>query len=104
MDFNFYSDPGHAWLRVPLALLAELGVSPSEFSYHSNGFAFLEEDLDAGLFLDAWKKVNGREPSIRFMPPRNSLSRIRNMARFIGDDEPDLTECDYGVTFHHGGE
>lgn len=54
-NYEFHSDAGHGWLRVPYAELAELGVQPSEFSYMDTRreFAYLEEDMDMGRFLEA---------------------------------------------------
>jgi hypothetical protein len=50
--FDFYEDPSHGWLKVPKALLRELGIADkiSEFSYVRGDFAYLEEDCDAPLF------------------------------------------------------
>ena len=50
--FEFISDPGHAWLRVPIKLLEDwnIDILISEYSYRTKEFAYLEEDCDAGLF------------------------------------------------------
>lgn len=50
------SDSGHAWLSVPLEDVRASGIEVSEFSYVSNdgGTVFLEEDVDAPAFLDAY--------------------------------------------------
>jgi len=51
MDLNtdityiFISDPGHGWLRIPLANLG--GYKPTVYSYYDDEFAYLEEDCDA---------------------------------------------------------
>ena len=51
---TFHSDPGHAWLEVPLAELKSLGVAGeiSSYSYINGETAYLEEDCDAGIFID----------------------------------------------------
>jgi hypothetical protein len=50
MTYTFYSDPGHAWLRVPLSeITAEMGISA--YSYRDNKYAYLEEDCDAYKFI-----------------------------------------------------
>lgn len=51
--YTFISDPGHGWLRVPLAHLIKSGYRPTEFSYFDHCYAFLEEDCDAPLFMKA---------------------------------------------------
>jgi hypothetical protein len=53
--YVFFTDPGHGWLRVKLAELVALGIAEkiSRFSYMHGGYAYLEEDCDAGVFLQA---------------------------------------------------
>ena len=75
-NYEFHEDAGHGWLRVPYAELAELGVQPSEYSYMDTRreFAYLEEDMDMGLFLEALDpecireiraaRARGEEPKI----------------------------------------
>jgi len=63
--FKVYSDPGHGWLIVSREVIAELGLSASDFS--SASFASftrvaLEEDCDAMIFLHHWKKKHGSSP------------------------------------------
>lgn len=53
---TFYNDPGHAWLEVQVSDLKLLGIDKkiSGYSYRNNeGFAYLEEDQDAGTYLNA---------------------------------------------------
>jgi len=62
--FTFYSDPGHAWLKVSFMDIHRIGLGISTdfsgYSYYkwdkedSTGFAYLEEDCDAGIFLAAY--------------------------------------------------
>ena len=52
-DYLWIEDPGHAWLRVPLAEVRASGANISDFSYRQGAYAYLEEDCDAGNFLDA---------------------------------------------------
>jgi hypothetical protein len=51
--FNFYEDPGHGWLEVPVILLKEMGIEDqiSPGSYMSGEFAYLEEDCDLSVFI-----------------------------------------------------
>ena len=48
----WHVDPGHAWLAVPRATIAGLGIS--SFSFVDGDTAYLEEDCDAGLWLEAY--------------------------------------------------
>ena len=70
------SDPGHAWLRVSLKKLFDLGLAEkiSNCSYVKNGFAYLEEDQDACIFLEAINKNPNDYRDIN----TNNYSRIRN--------------------------
>lgn len=54
-SFHRVQDPGHSWLKVPVAELKRLGIESniSSHSYIRNGVAYLEEDVDAWIFLDA---------------------------------------------------
>ena len=60
--YRFISDPGHGWLEVPIEELLDLGIwdKISGYSYQKGGMAYLEEDCDAPLFIDAWQKANAK--------------------------------------------
>lgn len=53
----FYSDPGHGWLKVSLRELVKLGIADkiTSFSYVRGRYAYLEEDCDAGVYMEALK-------------------------------------------------
>jgi hypothetical protein len=53
--YRFITDPGHGWLEVPIAEIKALGIADkiSAYSYRKGNMAYLEEDCDAGLFLNA---------------------------------------------------
>lgn len=55
MKAIFYVDPGHGYLRVPMKKLEEFGVKfkISPYSFKSERYAYLEEDLDANTFINA---------------------------------------------------
>jgi hypothetical protein len=57
--FDFHADPGHGWLTVDMEQLKRLGIADkiSAYSYVSRDrrLAYLEEDCDAGRFLEALK-------------------------------------------------
>lgn len=57
MSLGFTSDPAHGWLLVTEEQMKQAGVDPATFSpysYYSAEFRTyaLEEDCDAGLFLN----------------------------------------------------
>jgi len=51
-SYTFFADPGHGWLRVPVIELEEIKHKITCFSYLKGKYTYLEEDLDAGTFLD----------------------------------------------------
>jgi hypothetical protein len=52
---RFIEDPGHGWIKVPLNLIAALGIASqiSTYSYMDQAFAYLEEDCDLSIFFHA---------------------------------------------------
>jgi hypothetical protein len=81
--FNFHSDAGHGWLAVKFDLLRELNLlnDISEFSYIKGKTVYLEEDCDAGKFINAFKIRFGLEPIIVDLDQKGR-SPIRSMHRF----------------------
>lgn len=80
MKLNFHSDPSHGWLEIPMFMIKDLGIGEhiSEYSYMSvNGrIVYLEEDVDAALFLDAVKeKVTFNEIHTDYSSPIRRLPR-----------------------------
>lgn len=55
-----FADPGHAWARVPKKQLQKLGISDkiSAYSYQRGDYAYLEEDCDLGVYINALKSKN----------------------------------------------
>jgi hypothetical protein len=80
--FTFHCDPGHGWLEVSQLDLDDLLLSYidfSGFSYTDGKNLYLEEDCDAGVFLEAYAAKHGKE-SFRFQELHtNHDSRIRSM-------------------------
>ena len=83
--FTFFSDPGHSWLEVPMALLKNFRVDNkiSRFSFKSKSsdvfqMAYLEEDCDAAIFIKAYGEAN---MEIKFVDCEE-MSEIRNLPRF----------------------
>ncbi len=63
MEFIFYSDSGHGWLKAPFIMLEVLDIKDkiSSYSYISNDCknVYLEEDCDATIFIEAYKQKYG---------------------------------------------
>ena len=81
--FTIYTDNAHGWLAVTFADLADVNLSPldfSRFSYHRGETLYLEEDCDASKFLAAYQAKHGGMPIIRESYSQ-SRSRIRSYAR-----------------------
>jgi hypothetical protein len=80
--FAFYSDVGHGWLRVPLDMLRELGILEqiTHYSYKKDNHVFLEEDLDAHTFYNAFVEKYGYEPEIKNQ--HNETSFVRGLESF----------------------
>jgi hypothetical protein len=77
--YKFYADPGHGWLAVKIIELMELGIVTqiSAYSYMRGGTAYLEEDMDASLFFNAYRDKHGVEPKHTYKHT-NNRSPIRN--------------------------
>lgn len=83
MRFDMYCDPAHGWLKVPRDLLEELGAADkiSKYSYQRQNHVYLEEDLDMGIFMDAYKTKTGKD--VKIVPSHsNKLSKIRSYQRY----------------------
>lgn len=84
--FTFISDPGHGWLMVSPGQLADVGLTEADitpYSYRNigTGTLALEEDCDAGTFLDAWKAKNPGD-DLSFMEVHEDPCPIRNWPSF----------------------
>jgi len=71
------SDPGHGWLSVSLKDIKELEIQSqiTPYSFMTPSRAYLEEDLDAGIFLKAAKArgwdITLKETSVEKTPIRS---------------------------------
>jgi hypothetical protein len=76
--FTFIEDPAHGWVKVPISVLKELGIESdiTSYSYRKGDYAYLEEDVDAVKFIDAFKKKFGVEP--KFNERLVDRTRIRD--------------------------
>ena len=75
--FTVYTDPGHGWIKVPIALLVSLGIADkiTTFSYRKNEYAYLEEDLDAATFIEAYRQKYGQPKYVGKHTNRSSKIR-----------------------------
>src|SRR5690606_15560261 len=80
---RYTSDPAHGWLAVPVALLVELQVerSLSTYSYLNDQrtVAYLEEDRDMGVFMNA-ARDKGLE--VKISERHVERTSIRNMHHY----------------------
>jgi hypothetical protein len=80
-SLTFHTDPGHGWLEVSRADLDALNITAqiTPYSYQKAARVYLEEDVDAGLYLQA-AKAAGYRLTIRdqYADP----SPIRNLPSF----------------------
>ena len=90
--FQIYSDPGHAWIKVPKEFLRQIIGKDwrkvfTPFSYERNNHVYLEEDEDANRFIN-WCNANSIQPVLKESTSRGiRWSRIRTYSRLqpIGD-------------------
>ena len=82
-QFSFHHDGGHGWLQVPEQSLKDLGIEHfvSRFSYLKDEQVYLEQDMDASLFIAAWKAEKGSQPDW-FDFFEDGESRIRSFDRY----------------------
>jgi hypothetical protein len=87
MTYQFFSDPGHGWLKVLRLELRELDIAHriSSFSYQRGVYAYLEEDCDAALFVNAKHDRGERVEHVTVTSNRDS--RIRGYDRYTVTDE-----------------
>ena len=76
--YMFYEDPGHGWLAVPLDNLIELKIADkiTSYSYLLSDMAYLEEDYDLGVFINAYKEKFNKLPA--FKRKHQEYTSIRN--------------------------
>lgn len=65
-DLTFIEDPGHGWLRIPLADVATLGIQDdiTACSFIEGNYAYLEEDCDYSTFYKACQDQGVAQPTI----------------------------------------
>ena len=93
MKLNIYADPGHAWCRVPRALLVKLDIADkvSTYSYQRGDSVYLEEDCDLSLLIQALK-AKGKTVEFKEFHT-NKRSKIRSYDYYRSNDS---------ITFKNG--
>ena len=83
LTFDVYNDPGHSWIKVHASFLEKIighhwRQNFTSFSYEKGRWLYLEEDVDALLFVNCCRAI-GIEPRWR-EHHTNKRSRIRSYA------------------------
>ena len=80
--YIFHTDPGHGWLAVPFKDIEALGVGDkiSGYSYVKGKTAYLEEDCDAAVFINAYKARFGK--MFEYRTSYQDRTQIRYFARY----------------------
>jgi hypothetical protein len=81
-SLRMISDPGHGWLEVPVSELVRLGIAKqiSPYSYRKGQMAYLEEDMDAGTYLQALQDAG--EPRPNLVEVYQEHTPIRNYPKY----------------------
>lgn len=84
-----YSDPGHAWCKVPQTLLEELGIQDkiSRYSYKRKDFAYLEEDQDLGFLINA---LESQYPGIKIKYNEQNSNKYSKIRSYIPYTQMDI--------------
>lgn len=77
--YQYYGDAGHGWLRVRYSEIENDLDKYTNCSFKKGRYAYLEHDLDAGVFLKAYKEANGEYPNIK--THNTEISKIRDYPR-----------------------
>ncbi|MDB5232033.1 MAG: hypothetical protein JWN76_2838 [Chitinophagaceae bacterium] len=84
--FTLHYDKVHGWLEVPYEMLTDLEVETkiSKRSFRDGDTAYLEEDVDAPLFMDAYLKSKGiiTEDACNYVQSRSKI-KYRGPKNFI---------------------
>ena len=82
-SLTFHTDPGHGWLEVTRAQLDALNITAqiTPYSYQHRDRVYLEEDIDAGLYMET-ARAAGYRLTLDSNNHSNDYSPIRNFPRF----------------------
>ena len=80
--YTLFTDAGHGWLQVTWEEINMLGIADqiSKYSYVCGEHVYLEEDCDAGLFINALENKGGKLEYIVKHTKRDSP--IRKLAAY----------------------
>ena len=83
LSLNFYCDPGHGWVKVPIKTLLKLGIADkiSRYSYQRGLYAYLEEDCDLNMLFAAADKAGISITLKEFHT--NKTSKIRSYDNYV---------------------
>ncbi len=83
--YKWHSDAAHGWLEVPAHDCLDVGLdikTISQYSYFDKRTLYLEEDSDAGKFIEAYAAHhNGGAPTMVEMAQAPGESFIRSLPR-----------------------
>lgn len=86
VTFTFHTDPGHGWLQVETSMIRALALTGISTCSYIDGaahlIAFLEEDCDAALFMNAYQ---AKHPSHEIRYKESHLNQdhwIRSLPRY----------------------
>lgn len=82
---RYVQDSGHGWLIVTPAQLAsycitEAMISPYSYRSRDHSMIALEENCDAGVFIEAFRRAHGEDP--HFTREHQDPTPIRNWPGF----------------------
>jgi hypothetical protein len=103
MKFDCYADPQHGWLKVKRILLIQLKIEHkiTSCSYQRGDWVYLEEDVDAGTFIEAFK-ATGKTVEFR-AHHTNRSSRLRNYDCFVPTTQAPPKTGNYGLVMRFDG-
>lgn len=83
LTLNFYQDPGHAWAKIAIKKLQQLGIAGqiSRYSYMRGQYVYLEEDCDLGLLFKTCSAA-GINLKLKSFVCRERSSKIRSYLNY----------------------
>ena len=89
MKYEFHSDPGHGWMKVTVAEVERLGIGGqiSSYSYVNDGFLYLEEDCDMGLFCETKERLGEKFGFIDIHTPVTPIRDYPKWRKGVASDE-----------------
>jgi hypothetical protein len=87
MKLQYFTDPGHGWVKVPFKLLKQLGIAEkiSSYSYCRNDSVYLEEDCDLGALYESLISKGIKVELVQ--KHTNNRSKIRSYSSFAFNEK-----------------